>query len=454
VGVRLDWQIETERLEKRSSEDPEQKRQRRLKRLRLLLFTLGMVISVCVVGAVIWFRLYTVDEQLKRELMQTVQAETATIRVGDFTQYISIQRTAPGGTWFQEQSDRFKRYQDLKSNSSVQLLGNVVDIAIDSPRARVTLEEVVDGVTYNTIWFYWRYSDGWRHVPADLTFWGDQQNVKGNATIINYQSVDTPLAQALGARVDKWWSDGCGYLGCGEVPTLTIEIAPLENEQLRWDAVKENTLIIPSPLAQGDRAPSQLLSGSLEDGIAKAIADRVFRIATNSVQFAPTSDAGWLQQSTVEWLSATFVGRGDPVRLGFIQSLKDHYGTDGMIAVIHALQPSSDIGLLGIALRQPIEQLALDWRMFFQWRLDVEKTLLARQDNAGFQTLWDAANPDALAMMRQRMSRPQQATPQVQAVAISPGTDGIARASVQATAEGQPIIIVFRLVDGAWKRSI
>src|SRR5260221_1713507 len=191
-------------------------------------------------------------------------------------------------------------------------MGIVSDIAIDGSRARVVLEEAIDGITYHTVWFYWRYPDGWRHVPSDLTFWGDNQTINSKVSTISYQDVDTPLAQALAERVDKWWQDGCGYVGCQTMPTLAVVIAPLENEQPRWDSTKENTLIIPSPLASGDRAPAQELSDSLEDVIAKAIADRVFGLATKNVKLKATTDAGWLQQTTIEWLAATFVGRGDP----------------------------------------------------------------------------------------------------------------------------------------------
>jgi hypothetical protein len=176
-------------------------------------------------------------------------------------------------------------------------------------------------------------------------------------------------------------------------------------------------------------------------------------VATSNLQLIPTADSAWLRQATSGWLAGTFTGRGDAVQGSFIQSLVDHYGSGGLVAVLRALQPSSDVSVLGTALKQPIESLALDWRTFFQWRLDVEKTLLARNDRDNFQALWDAANPTALEQMRLRMSRPTQATPQVQAVSIAPGTDGVARATVQVTADGQQQVIVFRLVDGAWKRS-
>ncbi|MEP7286321.1 MAG: hypothetical protein ABI947_11190 [Chloroflexota bacterium] len=455
MGIRLDWEVDSERVSHRSGEDPDGRKQRRQQRLRLLFFTFGIMIALCAIGAVIWYRLYTVDEQLKRELIETVQAETANLRAGNFAQYIAIQRTAPGGSWFQDQIERFRRYQDLKTKSSVKLTGNVLSTEIDGSRGRAVVEEIIDGVTYETVWFYWRYNDGWRHVPSDFTFWGDQKDMTGKVSTISYSQLDAPLAQALASRVDKWWSDACGYLGCSQVPKLTVEITANEVDQVQWDSKKDNTLLVPSPLASGDRTRvDTILSDQMEDSIAAMLATRAFDLATSNLRPIPTADAAWLRQATIDWLTYTFVGRGDPVRVSFIQSLKDHYGTAGLVNVIHALTPSTDIGVVGVALKQPIELLALDWRMFFQWRLEVEKTLIARNDVAGFQALWDAANPAALEQMRERMAHPTQSTPQVQAVSISPGSDGVSRATVQTTADGQSVVIIFRLVEGGWKRSI
>ncbi len=454
MGIRLDWQIEAERAYQRAGEDPSEKRRRRLQRLRILAFTVGIILFLCFLGGLVWLRLYTVDSQLREALVNTVQAETATLRIGDFGGYLAIQRSAPGGPWIEEQSARFKRYQDLKTKSDFKLTGNVVEAVVDGPRGRALVEEVIDGVPYRSVWFYWRYGDGWRHVPSDFTFWGDAQTINGKISTVKYNQLDAPLSQALAPRIDRWWSEGCGYVGCGETPKLTVEIVAEPVGQVRWDETKPNTLIVPSPLAIDDRARADLpVPFVTEEAIAAQVASRVFDLATGNLRPAQTADAAWLRQMIVEWLSSTFVGRGDPDQMSFVQSLKDHYGPSALIALVRELEAKDDIGVVGVALQQPLESLALDWRTFFQWRLNVEKTFLSRNDQAGFQALWDTANPQALEQMRQRMSRPGEQTPQVQAVAISPGPDGASRATVQAMVDGKGQVIVFRLVDGAWKRS-
>jgi hypothetical protein len=454
MGIRLDWQIEAERAYQRAGEDPGEKRRRRVQRLRILAFTAGVIIWLCIMAGIVWFRLYTVDNQIREALVNTVQAETATLRIGDFGGFLAIQWAAPGGTWIEEQSAHFKRYQDLKTKSDLKLTGNVLDAVVDGTRGRALVEEVIDGVPYRALWFYWRFGDGWRHVPADLTFWGDAQTINGKVSTVKFYQLDAPMSQALAPRIDRWWSEGCGYVGCQETPKLTVEIVAELVGQVRWDEKRLNTLIVPSPLAIEERIRADMpIPPVTEEAIAAQIASRVFDLATGNLRPVQTADAAWLRQMIVEWLSSTFVGRGDPDQMSFVQSLKDHYGPSALIALVQQIQGKADISVVGAALNQPLETLALDWRTFFQWRLNVEKTFLSRNDLVGFQALWDTANPQALEQMRQRQSRPAERTPQVQAVAISPGPDGAARATVQVAVDGKAQVIIFRLVDGAWKRS-
>ncbi len=457
MGVKLDWQIEAERAYQRAGEDPQERQRRRMQRVRIIAFTAGFAGCICVIAALVWFRLYTVDNKLKQDLINTVQAETVALRIGDFAGFMAIQRTAPGGNWYEEESARFKRYQELKTKNDLKLLGNVVDATVDGPRGRVLIEEVINNVPYQTVWFYWRYSDGWRHVPTDYTFWGEAHTSTGKTTVVKYNQLDAALAQALTSRVERWWAEGCNTLGCRDLPRLTVEVAAEPSQQPHWDVERPNTLIVPSPLAGEDRARADVsIAPTLEEAVAVRLGEQLVNIATGNLRPVPTADAAWIRQMTVEWLAASFVGRGDADRLSFMQSLKDHYGQPALASVIRALSPNADISIIGTALKQPIESLALDWRMFFQWRLDVEKTLLnpGRQDSNAFEALWDSANPQALEQMRLRQSRPTQATPQVQSVAITRGSDGVARANVEVTADNKPQTIAFRLVNGAWKRSV
>jgi hypothetical protein len=454
VGIKLDWQVEAERVYNKTGEDPETRRRRRQKRLQILFVIIMSAGIMCALGALVWYRLFTVDNALTQALIDTVQAETAAIRIGDFPGFISIQRSQ-SGAWTTVQSERYKRYQDLKTNPNTKLTGNVLATAIDGSRGRAVVQEIIDGVPYRAAWFYWRYSDGWRHVPSDFTFWGDEKTIMGKFSTLTYKELDETLAQALAPRLDRWWSEGCGYLGCMTTPKLTVRIVSDPSVMLGWDTRAENTLLIPSPLAIADRVRSDVpIADQLEDIIAAHVAERVFDVATGKLMPVTYSDSAWLRKSIIDWLSATYTGRGDLANIGFVQSLKDNYGVAALAKITQSLSPASDISLMGKVLNQPIESLALDWRAFFQRRLDIEKQLV-KDDQTAFQALWDTSNPVAQEQMLQRLSNPnnQPATPQVQAVAINTAQDGIPIANIQATVDGQGMVIVFRLVDGSWKRS-
>jgi hypothetical protein len=456
LGVKLDWQIESERVYERVGEDPGERRRRYQKRFRLILTTLIIFGLVGLLGLLIAFRLFTVDNKLRQDLTDVVQTETAALRIGDYAGYMALQRS-PSESWIKGQSALYARYQELKTTAHLQLTGNVLDVTIDSVsnsiRGRVLVEEILEGVPYQTIWFYWHYSDdGWRHVPSDYTFWGDSATLTGKVSTVNYRQLDSRFAGALAARVDRWWAESCADLGCQASKKLTVNIVPSPTARIHWDT--SDTLIVPSPLASEERTRSDVdIEPSVEDAVATLIAEHVVDAVTNNLKPVAVTDASWLRQATIEWLAASFTGRGDKTRLGFIQSIKDNYGMTALATLLHSLTADADIRIVATALGQPLEMLMLDWRAFFQWRLDVEKTLLARNDQAGVIALWDTANPAAYALMQQRMANPLQPTGQVQAVAIAAGADGVPRATIQITIDGSPQVIVFRLVDGTWKHS-
>lgn len=453
MGVKLDWQIEAERIFQRTGEDPTERRRRWRMRLRVALLTLFVMATVAALFGIVAFRLATVDSQLRQDLIDTVQAEVAALRIGDYAGFANIQRSA-SPNWIIAQNERFQRYQEMKATEGVNLTGRVVDVALDGPRGRVVLEEIINGIPYHTVWFYWRYTDGWRHVPSDYTFWGEAQTIAASVASVNFRALDTRLASAFAPRLDKWWAEGCAAVGCDPARKLTVNILPSPALKPGWDASAPDTLLIPSPLAADDRAPAIIdIPPALEETVAALIAEHLFNTATNNLVPLSIADAAWLRQTIIEWLATTFTERFDPARTGFIQSIKTNYGVKGLAEVVRSLKPESDIRVVALALRQPVETLAVDWRGFFQWRLEVEKVLVSRNDIASLNALWDTANPDALRLLQQRLSRPAQASGQVQNVAIAPGPDGAPRATVQITLDGRSAIIFFRMVDGIWRRT-
>lgn len=447
MGIRLDWQIESERVYQKQGEDPDSRRRRRQQRFQILLIILLILILIGVGGGLIWLRLFSVDNQLQQSLIDTAHTEASALEKGDYATYVSLQRSS-SREWTQFQLKQFHSYQDLITHANLVVNGNVIDATVDGARGRILIEELQNGVPYRTVWFYWHYPDGWRHVPSDTTFWGSSQEIQGKVSTVKYNDLDAPLARVLSSRVDEWWTAGCQYLGCTNQPKLTVQIVADRSIKADWIA-GSNTLVVPSPLATDDRAPANSIPQILEDEIARKLAEQLFGIASGQLKPAPTADAAWLRSTIIDWLTMTLTKRGSTDQVSFVQSLRDHYGPDAISMVVHQLSADADISVVGAALKKPLESLALEWRSFFQWRLDVEKILLASGSLDKFKTLWDVDNQAARTQMDARIGHPSQAAPQVQSATVNAGTS----AAVQATLDGKPETIIFRLIKGSWKRS-
>ena len=187
MGIRLDWDIEAEQEHHQQSggEDPENRRRRRQARTRFLIVLfvmLGLIGGM--VGAVI-LRLRQVEADIEQVVSDTTTAEVATLRLGDREAFMDMQRSATTD-WIQQQDANFSRYQALKQTTDINLSGRIISVQVDGARARVQLEEIIGGVPYGHAWFYWRYDDGWRHVPPDYTFWGEAKTAQADNLLVKF----------------------------------------------------------------------------------------------------------------------------------------------------------------------------------------------------------------------------------------------------------------------------
>ncbi len=453
MGIKLDWQIEADRIYERAAEPLEERQRRRRQRWRLIAFTMLVALFVGVGVLLVLLRLEDVDSQLRQSLTDTLQAELTALRIGNYGDYMELQRSA-GNNWYIAQGERFNFYQALKLENNLSLTGTVFEAAVDGLRGRVVFEEVLNGVPHRAVWFYWRYSDGWRHVPSDYTFWGSTQIVQRNSVTVRYRQLDADSARLLLERAARWWHEGCQMLGNSACPTIEIEIVPNPVLQVAWDSAQPDRLFVPSPLARDDRLPLlNPLPIPIEDAVAAHLAARQVDLVSGGLRPRGNADAAWLHQTLVEWLAATYSGRMDVLRLAFMQSLRDAYGDSAVAAIARNLTLDADISLLASALGQPLERLNLDWRPFFQWRLEVERQLVAQDDLVTLQMLWNVTDASTRTLLQQRLNNKTQPNGQVLAAAITNGDDGTPRAIVQVLRADQTETLTFRLLDGTWKRS-
>ncbi len=468
MSIKLDWQIESEQTHTRATEDPlvRQRRRRAQRRFALLVLVMAGVLAL-IVALVIW-RLRSVDERLRKDLVRTVQAEIAALRVGDFANYMAIQRSA-SDAFMQAQSRRFQDYQQLKQAGRVQLSGDVVNVAIDGRRGRVVLEEELDGVPYRQVWFYWYYTDsgdgmgGWRHVPDDLTFWGAERtlDLPGGGSV-RYRELDEPYAQAIAEALPNWWAELCAALRCDPPPPPQIEIVPQRPFALSWDG-DGWTLRVSSPLVERVRADAPL-PPNFAQALVEALATRLVRYAAGDDPAPYYTDIAWLRAELGRWAAAQVLGTaGSP----FIDSLSATFGPGAPLTLLSALTPTATLeSALSAVTGVPMEQLSQDqlnslaWGDFFQWRLALEPQLLVEGESNAFLALYAqednyAASQAAIRLEDRRYAL--QPPPTVQSVLIT-HERGRTFATVSAAhydADGvllQQQTIYWWLSGGTWRR--
>ncbi|MBL8116414.1 MAG: hypothetical protein JNJ78_02700 [Anaerolineae bacterium] len=453
MGIRLDWEVEAEKTHtQRVGEDPNSTRRRRAARFRFLLFLLFLLV---ILGGVVFFiinRLQALDDEVKQELTQTVEAEIAALRLGDLSAFIAIQRSA-SSDWAQEQQQVFYQYQDLKLQDNVELTGRVTDVALDRTRARVGIEEIIGGIPYTRIWFYWRYDDGWRHVPPDYTFWGDVSTEEQPNVIVRYRDVDHQLAKALSERVSNWLTVSCAALACPLTPVVSIEVIPDDSLQVGWLSPENWQLQIPSPYVNRARS-DQPFDTDLQFAVSSLLAERLVAFV-NNVQPIYPSDAYYLRQSVVSWLVGRFVQVNTNTFL--MNSLADSFGDAAVGRLLTAMQPDSSITVLGQVTGQSLEQLNLDWRDFLTWKLSLEFELINRRDEGNFLALYDTRDENARNSAYQRFN----ANSPAEAVVVNsvqrdsmPDGSVILRALAAYGVSGNntQAEVIFQIADGVWKR--
>lgn len=473
MGIQLDWQIESERQSRQATEDPNAKYVRRKKRRRLFLSIFLLAMAVCgLLGTVLW-RLRSVDNQLRQNLLDTVDAEVRAIRIGNENNYMNIRRSS-SDYWIDLQRQDFAEYQQLKNAGQLQLIGNVLDVEmdVDESRARVLVEEVIDGTSYERVWFYWYYGSGdqsgWRRVPPDVDFWGDEKTLERDRVEIQYRELDEDLAQALADYLGQWWREGCQWLSCPiDLPRLKINIEPRSAAAPVWDLNDEWRIVLTSPLYEGRVPRTQRLSPELELWLADMIAERIANYALNpgfTFVALPYSDAEWMFEELQTWLIGRFIAEptmGSP----FFENMVLQYGEGAPGLFVRLLGQDSQLGpsfqqATGVAIPsislEILNTSQVAWHSFFKWRLAAEQRILKRERVAEDQVinkhndLYDVNDGFALAnaSIYRDQFNPSLVSADIVSVNFSKDEVGNLLAAVNMPTQ----VAVFRWVGTTWKR--
>jgi hypothetical protein len=349
----------------------------------------------------------------------------------------------------------FDDYQTLKMQQNVQLTGQILDLTIDNIRARVKVEEIINGVPYTRVWFYWRYDDGWRHVPPDYTFWGDVKTYDAPGVSVRYQTVDDGLATSMGDKVANWLQSACAALTCGDLPALSVEIVPDETLQTSWSTSNPWVLEIPSPYIK--RARSDMpFDVDMQFAVANLLAERLVAQASANMQPVYPTDAYYLRQAIVSWLVGRFVQVNTNAFI--MNSLAANYGDKMVGRLLDALKPDSSVALLGQVIGvTSLEQANLDWRDYLTWRVVTEDNLIRQRDDVNFLAFYDTRDDAARRLASQRFSDiPAEIAKVIVSEQLETGADGlpVLRAVMQVGEKDNTTQqeVLFRLADGVWKR--
>ncbi len=452
--IRLEWNVESHKIDKSDSEDPIAKRARRRRALRLIML-IGIVLALLTSGVlVVRQRLLDVQGQLEQLLQETVRAETAAIRIGDIHTFLALQDST-SQAWRQQQQSNFREYGDIKARQDVDLTGTILDLEIDGQRGRVVVEEIINGVRFAQVWFYRNTGNGWHHVAPDFSFWGEERTLETGVVRIRYFDLDERFAQAVSEAVSGWIRRGCEILGCVATPSLSIAVVNDSAQPVSWASDGTTTLQILSP-SGGRISVDSPFDQNLQLLVAELLADHLINHRTNGLQIVYPHDAVYLRLSLAAYLINVFLDVDGGESL--VESLALMYGEAKVAELVDHLVPAASMAVLQQIIGQPLTEANLDWRDFVKWRLNIETDLIENGAESDWLSLYDTADEDVWQMAYQRYQTKTQARVRDvldQEIWHSPDGSPQLRVTVIAVA-GETVeeqVVHFTLVDGVWKRA-
>lgn len=452
--IRLEWRVETQKIEKSDSEDPSAKRVRRRRTLRVIML-IGAVLALLALGVfAVRQRLLDVQGQLEQLLRETVRAETAALRIGDINTFLAVQHSA-NENWRQQQQSVFREYSDMKARYDVQLTGRILDLEIEGQRGRVVVEEIINGVAYAQVWFYHDLGNGWRHVPPDFSFWGEERRMDTGAISIRYFELDERFAQAVNDAVGGWLRRGCQILRCDSHPRVSIDVVndSAQTVSTATDGAATIHVLSPSSRRMSRDSPFDQYT---QERVAEALAEVLILLATDGLEVEFPYDAVYLRLSVASYLVQEFLGADGSDTL--VDSLATLYGEEKVAILLDHLAPAASMTVLQQILEQSLDQANLDWRDFILWRLNTEAKLIESGAESALLNLYDTRYEHIWQEAHQRYQSGTVLRPRaVLYSGIKRQPDGSvqlqATVLTEAGESSEEQLVLFNLVHGDWKRA-
>ena len=385
MGIRLDWEVESEAGWAEIGEDPAAIAARRRKRIRARN-VIGVLIAVStIVGGVFLWRTRQLNNQIRGDLDVVVAAETLALRIGDKDAFLNAQSDL--AQWRTLQSIAYEGYQDL--GERINVTGELINTDFGADKATVTLREELDGIAYDVLWFYeYRDEAGWLHVPPRTDYWGASQEKATTAADFVYHERDAALVELLSLRINGWWETGCRMTNCTDKPTRPeIRIEPDPLTRLRYAPYDDDTITIPSPAISRERADGSIepdLLQGLAELLAVRWAEHTVAEQTGLPQSGEFSQATWLAGELEAWMRHAFDADAPPSAV--LDSLTETYGQNAAeafaIGAARIELDESPLPLLEEITETAAHDLAIGWETYLTHQLKAELHLL----NSGFGT--------------------------------------------------------------------
>lgn len=447
MGVDLKWEIDADDSQARLVTETRPAGGQRGKRLFLLL----LIVLLCAgVAAAIDLRLREVARQQENALRATVEAEVTALRLDDEKAYFELQGSADQD-WRLAQLENYDAWQLRKLAAGNPPGGEILVLEQDGAQAWVQVEEVIAGDSWTHTWHYRMTSQGWRHVAPAEGWRGAARSHRAENLLVEYDSLDEPLVQALAPQLEAWLARGCALLNCATLTQLTVQLQA-HTDVPAWSPTAPWTLQLPSPWSRLTRT-GEVLNAGQRNSLAQLLARRL--LVEGSGQPAPdwTLEASWLHASAAVWLADRMLEQQGQQRL--LESLATNYGEAAVTRVLRQLRPDSTLALFSAVTGAVALQAAtLDWSDLLAWQLRQEAEYRLRAEQEKFLALYDLRDGALTVLARARFS-----------VGEFAGAISVGSATLVSEAENGPLLrvevsdatgtlpVYFRLVDGRWLRA-
>src|SRR5690349_16188453 len=139
MGIRLDWEVESDLGRGSIEEDAAIIAAQRQRRKRSRLSLIAGVLSVLIVAAIAGYRYKIVHDERLRTLQATIEAESLALRLGDKDKFMRYQSETEA--WRAEQRENFDAIQGL--GVAVEVTGRILAQIVTDDEAEVTVEIIV-----------------------------------------------------------------------------------------------------------------------------------------------------------------------------------------------------------------------------------------------------------------------------------------------------------------------